>query len=152
MEQESGMPLIVEALEFFNLSENFSLEELNKRFHEMVKKYHPDSGEFSSPEVFFKIVEYRDILKPHSSEEKEDDYSLYKKAKKAESAAILEYYKTTEGNKIFLNPEDNPALRKLRIELEKVVRMYDDLFRKFPDSIWIHDAKTSVGKISVWLK
>ncbi|EQA55331.1 DnaJ domain protein [Leptospira kmetyi serovar Malaysia str. Bejo-Iso9] len=158
--------LLERALEFLGLEPGFDEAELKNRFYFLSKKYHPDTGEFSSDSLFKELIEYRDVLHSYleqktfkkmnaSSETKgshKNDYTIYKQAREIYDSSIHEYYKLTDGNPIFLKGEENPALRKLRNSLEISKSGFENLISSYPESIWIADAKDTLAKIEVWFK
>lgn len=148
--------LLEEALQFFDLDEHFTEQKLNERFHELAVKYHPDKGEYSSTEIFCRIMEYRQVLKEYSQGKPqpsaENDYDLYRLAKKVEREALETYFEQTRGNTIWIDAKDNPPLRALRLELFRAIELYDRIIRIFPDSIWTQDSIASMEKISVWMR
>lgn len=163
--------LLERALEFLGLNPDFSEEDLKNRFYFLSKKYHPDTGEFSSDSLFKELIEYRDVLSAYleqkifkktnvssaatssqSKTSKDAEYSLYKQAREIYDSAIHEYYKLTDGNPIFLKGEENPALRKLRHSLEISKSGFETLIASYPQSIWVADAKDTLHKIDVWFK
>ncbi|MCG6168127.1 DnaJ domain-containing protein [Leptospira sp. FAT2] len=163
--------MLERALEFLGLNPDFSEEDLKNRFYFLSKKYHPDTGEFSSDSLFKELIEYRDVLSAHleqktfkktnvpsaavssqSKTSKDAEYSLYKQAREIYDSAIHEYYKLTDGNPIFLKGEENPALRKLRHSLEISKSGFETLIASYPQSIWVADAKDTLHKIEVWFK
>lgn len=166
--------LLERALEFLGLEPGFDEAELKNRFYFLSKKYHPDTGEFSSDSLFKELIEYRDVLHSYleqktfkklnasaeakgaaqdkSSFSHKNDYTIYKQAREIYDSSIHEYYKLTEGNPIFLKGEENPALRKLRNSLEISKTGFENLISSFPESIWIADAKDTLAKIEVWFK
>ncbi|RHX80325.1 DnaJ domain-containing protein [Leptospira yasudae] len=163
--------MLERALEFLGLNPDFSEEDLKYRFYFLSKKYHPDTGEFSSDSLFKELIEYRDVLSDHleqktfkktnisstapssqSKTSKDAEYSLYKQAREIYDSAVHEYYKLTDGNPIFLKGEENPALRKLRHSLEISKSGFETLIASYPQSIWVADAKDTLHKIDVWFK
>lgn len=158
--------LLERALEFLGLEPGFDEAELKNRFYFLSKKYHPDTGEFSSDSLFKELIEYRDVLHSYleqktfkklnaSSESKgshNNDYTIYKQAREIYDSSIHEYYKLTDGNPIFLKGEENPALRKLRHSLEISKSGFENLISSYPESIWLADAKDTLAKIEVWFK
>ncbi len=152
-----------EALDFFHLKKNFSFLDLQSRYRELVKKYHPDRGEYTSTVLFIKLLEYKQILEKYLLENeneqfnfentKASDYELYKKAKQIENDAILSYFNSRKNISIVeLNLERNPELKILIEELKKSKTLYEELIKKFPNSIWIRDAKDSMESMKVWWK
>lgn len=142
-------------------------ELINKRFHELALKYHPDSGDYTTPEMFNRLILYRDILKKHAAQEIHftnsidtqnentilDDFGLYKKAKKIENDAILKYFNATEGNRIYLDAKENPPLQELQESLKNTIVLYTRILEEFPESMWKRDIETSLKKIrNSWLK
>ncbi|PJZ56769.1 J domain-containing protein [Leptospira barantonii] len=158
--------MLERALEFLGLEPGFDESELKNRFYFLSKKYHPDTGEFSSDSLFKELIEYRDVLHSYleqktfkkqniSSEAKgshKNDYTIYKQAREIYDSSIHEYYKLTDGNPIFLKGEENPALRKLRHSLEISKSGFENLISSYPESIWLADAKDTLAKIEVWFK
>ncbi|MBM9575687.1 J domain-containing protein [Leptospira sp. 201903070] len=160
--------MLERALEFLGLDPGFTEEELKSRFYLLSKKYHPDTGEFSSDSLFKELIESRDVLHSYLEQKKmqkenlvshssrshfqKTEYDVYKLARDSYDFAIHEYYKTTDGNPIFLKGEENPALRKLRSSLLNSKALFEELIRSFPESIWIADAKNVLQKIEVWFK
>jgi len=146
---------VAEALDFFGLPGSFTKEQLNSQYHKLARQYHPDAGEYTTSAVFLKLVEYRDILSDFlnnriSEELKEDDYSLYKKAKNIENRSVIDYFKKTEGNRVFLKEEENRPLSELKSELKQAQEIYLKILQTYPDSIWREDIQASLKKIAVW--
>ncbi len=167
MEEEDLLEL---ALEFFNLKPDFTEEEFHIRYRELAKKFHPDSSEYTSTILFNELIRSKEILESHlkknsknnlvedlnspavsTSNKKDASYALYKKAKEEENIAILEYFEKTKGNPIFLNPEENPPLKKLIASLAIPLQAYNKILTEFPDSIWANDAKDSIKRLGAWL-
>lgn len=152
-----------EALDFFHLEKNFSLPDLQSRYRELAKKYHPDKGEFTSEVLFIQLLEYKQILEKYLLEnenkpigfenKKESDYEIYKKAKQIENDAILNYFNSRKNiPSVELDLEKNPELKILIEELKKAKALYEELIKKFPNSIWTRDAKDSIESMKVWWK
>ncbi len=167
MEEEDLLEL---ALEFFNLKPDFTEEEFHSRYRELAKKFHPDSSEYTSTILFNELIRSKEILESylktnsvnHSTEgfnstpinptkKRDASYALYKKAKEEENIAILEYFEKTKGNPVFLNPEENPPLKKLIASLAIPLQAYNKILTEFPDSIWANDAKDSIKRLGAWL-
>ncbi len=157
--------LIQEALDFFNLDSDFEETELKRNFHILALKFHPDRGEYTSEVLFVQLIKYKEILDKHleskknlTSQEKsktlgsKKEYEIYKNAKNMESSAILDYFKSRDGNPLQLLEKNNPELVVLRKKLEKSKELYLKIIHDFPTSIWLHDAKESIERIDVWLK
>ncbi|PJZ66466.1 molecular chaperone DnaJ [Leptospira wolffii] len=155
--------LLSRALDFYGLPRKFDAELVRTRFRELSRKYHPDSGEYETDFLFKELVQLRDVLL-HSLESKEEaseteakvedreGFLFYKEAKKRTAEALERYFQFTEGNPVFLKGEENPALRKLREELETVVGEWKEFLDHYPKSIWKEDAEKTLQKLSVWFK
>lgn len=165
--------LLEEAFAFFSLSPESSPESIKERYHVLAKKYHPDSGEFTSPVLFQELQKYHEILlewqafglsvsnsqsknSTEPSEKKKDTsdskavFSKYKAAKELETNAILRYYERTKNQPLILKGEENPALLELRKELLPVRKELEEIAIQKPPSIWSKDARDSLKRISVW--
>ncbi|HMV78093.1 MAG TPA: J domain-containing protein [Leptospiraceae bacterium] len=162
------------ALTFFGLEENFTRDELQRKFHFLALRYHPDKGEFTSDVVFIQLLECRQILEEHLTmqaeaehearlsetensdkepEHSHNDFYFYKTAKKIENDAILTYFKSRKNKlRMELDAEKNPELMELRTKLERAKQLYSELMERFPDSMWIQDAKNSLTSLEVWWK
>lgn len=152
-------PKLKEALEFFGFEKNFSFLDLQTRYRELAKKYHPDKGEFTSEILFIQLLEYKQVLEKYllknetivteaQRNKQESDYEIYKKAKRLENEAVLNYFKARKN--ISGVEFQNPDLQVLLAELKKAKLLYDELIKKFPNSIWIRDAKDSIEGMKVW--
>lgn len=159
--------LLKYALDFLGLEVPFTKEELNQKYLELAKKYHPDSGHYSSSVLFLELQKSKDILenylkkglniKPPEGEFKQKNqkdfaFDIYKQSKELENKAILDYYEKTKGNPVFLNEEDNPPLRELREKLQKPIEYYQKILREYPNSLWARDAEESLKRLRVWFR
>jgi DnaJ-class molecular chaperone len=167
MEQED---LLTSALSFFGLEPGASREQVQSRYRELAKKYHPDSGEFTSDVLFLELSRSYQILSEYSAAEpnrfshsnssqrgsgkgkKDPSYEIYKTCKEKENKAILRYFEKTKGNTVHLNPEENPPLRALQEDLDPVCRGYRTIISEYPESIWVADAKASIKRLGVWIR
>jgi hypothetical protein len=149
------------ALDFLGLSLPFSLEDLQLRYKELAKKFHPDKGEYTSPVLFQELNRSRLILENYllghespspKSPTKDDSYDLYKKAKNIENSSIIKYYEVKEKNIVILEEHYNPYIQTLRKELEEAISIYKIIIEKYPNSIWVSDAKASWDKLKIWFK
>jgi hypothetical protein len=156
-------PNLEEALAFFGLSREFTDEELKKTYHNLALKYHPDRGEYTSDVLFVQLLQYKSILEQYSLEDKDtaphespdtktqSDFQIYKKAKKIENDAILQYFQSTKHNlRMELSIERNPKLAILLTQLEKAKLLYEQLLKDYPQSIWARDTKDSLESMKVW--
>ncbi|EQA47268.1 DnaJ domain protein [Leptospira broomii serovar Hurstbridge str. 5399] len=158
--------LLSRALDFYGLPKKYNEDLVRSRFRELSRKYHPDSGEFESDVLFKELVNLRDVLleslgkyeesNSHSRKEERredrDGFLTYKAAKQIAADALEEYFKKTEGNPVFLNPEENSELRKLRINLMEAKTVLQEFIRNYPTSIWRSDAEETLKRIGVWFR
>lgn len=157
--------LLEEALAFFALDRSVSQDQIKERYHVLAKKYHPDSGEFTSPVLFQELQKYYEVLVqaefakdqipniPYSKpdkQRKDQTFEKYKKAKEWETIAILDYYEKTKYQPLVLKAEENPALMELRKTLLPVIKELEDIVLEKPPSIWVNDARDSLKRLSVW--
>jgi hypothetical protein len=150
--------ILSEALLFFRLEIPFTKDELKKKYRELAKKYHPDSGDYTTNVMFLELAKYKNVLdvywdnqpKTTETEQASDDYRIYKKAKTLENASIYRYFQARKGEKIDLKT-DSPELKELRKKLTEVILLYKTLLEKFSGSIWFQDAKESIEKLKIWL-
>jgi hypothetical protein len=144
-----------DSLDFFELKFNYTKEELKQKYHELAKKYHPDSSEFTSAEIFLEVLKHKEILETNllSKETKElkTDYEIYKEAKKIENESIRIYFQKRNLNHNLSSPELDYEI-ELKINLEKAKNLYLKIIYDFPNSIWITDAKDSIQSLSNWLR
>ncbi|PJZ50153.1 molecular chaperone DnaJ [Leptospira saintgironsiae] len=154
--------LLSRALDFYGLPKKFDANLVRSRFRELSRKYHPDSGEYESDLLFKELVQLRDVLLSslqndsftilENSKEDPEGFLFYKLAKQKAAQAIEKYFQFTDGNPVYLKKEDNPALLRLRQELETAKNELEEFLEKFPKSIWKEDTETTLKKISVWFK
>ncbi|PJZ76081.1 molecular chaperone DnaJ [Leptospira neocaledonica] len=154
--------LLSRALDFYGLPKKFDANLVRSRFRELSRKYHPDSGEYETDLLFKELVQLRDVLLSfletetstilENVKEDPDGFQIYKLAKQKAAKAIEKYFQFTEGNPVFLKKEDNPALLRLREELETAKEELEEFLEKFPKSIWKEDTETTLKKIKVWFK
>ncbi|MCZ8239661.1 MAG: hypothetical protein O9346_08590 [Leptospiraceae bacterium] len=78
-------------------------------------------------------------------------YMIYKKAKDEENIAILEYFDKTKGNPVFLDPDENPPLKKLISDLISPLSAYNTILKEYPESIWVNDARDSIKRLGTWI-
>jgi len=147
--------LLDEALAFFGFFEFPDDSTLHQRYKALAKKYHPDSGEYSSPVVFQELQRHFEVLKSievskKTPEKKESDTSfvLYKTAKDLETKAILAYFDKTAHF-----PMDNKEARKIPLDelkhsLTASIIMYEEVVKS--KGIWSEDASRSIKRCSVW--
>lgn len=144
-----------DSIEFFGLKKNYSKEDLKLRFHELAKKYHPDSSEFTSSEIFLEVLKHKEILENnlihHETKELKTDYEIYKEAKKIENDSIRIYFQKRNLNFNLTSPELDYEI-ELRKNLLESKTLYEKLISDFPNSIWINDAKDSIQSLSNWLR
>ncbi|TGL29815.1 molecular chaperone DnaJ [Leptospira koniambonensis] len=154
--------LLSRALDFYGLPKKFDANLVRSRFRELSRKYHPDSGEYETDIMFKELVQLRDVLLSslqdesfailENSKEDPEGFQFYKLAKQKAAQAIERYFQFTDGNPVYLKKEDNPALLRLRQELETAKNELEEFLAKFPKSIWKEDTETTLKKISVWFK
>ncbi len=149
-----------DAFQFFGLEITTTEEIFKHRFHELALKYHPDKGEFNSEVVFLELMKHRQTLEKffetrHEHEEAfskaENDYALYKEAKKIQNDSILKYFKSREKNNNQTSPNADFEIQ-LKEELIRAKAKYIKLMQEHPTSLWIPDSKDSIQSIDVWLK
>lgn len=149
-----------DAFQFFGLEITTTEEIFKHRFHELALKYHPDKGEFNSEVVFLELMKHRQTLEKffetrHEHEEAfskaENDYALYKEAKKIQNDSILKYFKLREKNNNQTSPNADFEIQ-LKEELNRAKAKYMKLMQEHPNSLWIPDSKDSIQSIDVWLK
>ncbi len=156
--------LLDEAKAFFGITEPFDLADVKELYHKLAKKYHPDTGEYTSDILFLELKRHYEVLKNHLSfpsekkefqsehaiRQKDKVFLLYKENKQRETEAILEYYESRSNLPIQLSDTENLDLTKLRKALEPVVATYLKILEHNPESIWIPDIKDSVQRLKVW--
>ncbi|EMJ96980.1 MULTISPECIES: molecular chaperone DnaJ [unclassified Leptospira] len=154
--------LLSRALDFYGLPKKFDANLVRSRFRELSRKYHPDSGEYETDLLFKELVQLRDVLLAslgnessvilENSKEDPEGFQFYKLAKQKAANAIEKYFQFTDGNPVYLKKEDNPALLRLREELEEAKKELGKFLEKYPKSIWKEDTETTLKKINVWFK
>ncbi|MCW7492784.1 DnaJ domain-containing protein [Leptospira sp. 2 VSF19] len=168
--------LLNDSLHFLGLSPGFTESELKESYHKLAKKYHPDSGEFTSDVMFLELNKHyeslKDFLLIHPEEEsfpsgnqenndpnekgnplkpsKDPVFHEYKQAKEKETEAILRYYEKRNLHPIELSENANKELVQLRKDLEPVLSVYTEILKKHPTSLWAKDAKDSLERLRVW--
>ncbi|TGL37615.1 J domain-containing protein [Leptospira perdikensis] len=168
--------LLNDSLHFLGLSPGFTELELKESYHKLAKKYHPDSGEFTSDVMFLELNKHYESLKDHllihpeeessfsrsrdvsissevppgSKPSKDPVFQEYKLAKEKETEAILRYYEKRNLHPIELSENLNKELVQLRKDLEPVLSVYAEILKKHPTSIWANDAKDSLERLRVW--
>lgn len=169
--------LLNDSLHFLGLSLGFTESELKESYHKLAKKYHPDSGEFTSDVMFLELNKHYESLKDYLLIHPEDEYSNreiaveeapldakirthkpskdpifheYKLAKEKETEAILRYYEKRNLHPIELSDNLNKELVQLRKDLEPVLFVYAEILKKHSTSIWAKDAKDSLERLRVW--
>ncbi len=144
-----------ESLEFFGLKKNYTKEDLKHRFHELAKKYHPDSSEFTSAYIFLEVLKHKEILENnlihHTPKELKSDYEIYKEAKKIENDSIRIYFQKRSLNHNLTSPDFDYEI-ELKKNLSESKFLYEKLISEFPNSIWVTDAKDSIQSLSIWLR
>ncbi|WCL50939.1 J domain-containing protein [Leptospira sp. GIMC2001] len=174
MEEED---LLVSSLDFFGLNPDFTEDEFREKFRDLAKKFHPDTGEYTSSILFNELTRSKSVLESYlanrsniqdeisinksqpiqeaqvSKAKKIDpSYEIYKLAKEKENLAIIEYFDQTKGNNIFLSAEENPPLRELIRKLHFPITSYQRILDIYPESIWASDASDSLKRLSKWTK
>ncbi|BDA78493.1 molecular chaperone DnaJ [Leptospira kobayashii] len=168
--------LLDEALSFLGLNHFSTEDDLKASYHRLAKKYHPDTGEFTSEILFQELQKNYEYLKKYfesnksfesfASGKKEEAtraersnpvpsdpiFIVYKKAKEEETKAILNYFEKTKLSPLNLDEAKNNALAQLRSKLDPVCRIYLDIAKNHPNSIWANDSKSSLDRLSVWWK
>lgn len=164
--------LLNDAKTFLGLNSEFTFEELKENYHKLAKKYHPDSGEFTSDVLFLELNRHYENLKeflrrsqnensllreeqqksnPQQHKATKDPVFIeYKNAKTKETEAILEYYESRSTSPIQLSSDENIELLKLRKNLDPVLRTYTKILIEHPDSIWAKDIRDSILRLKVW--
>lgn len=156
--------LLDEAKAFFGISEPFDLAEVKELYHKLAKKFHPDTGEYTSDILFLELNRHYEVLKNHLSDHhelneihsgqgnhsKDKVFQLYKENKQKETEVILEYYESRTNLPIQLSDSENQDLVKLRKALEPIVITYLKILENNPESIWIPDIKDSIQRLKVW--
>ncbi|MCG6145336.1 DnaJ domain-containing protein [Leptospira bandrabouensis] len=169
--------LLIDSLHFLGLGLGFSESELKESYHKLAKKYHPDSGEFTSDVMFLELKKHYESLKdyllihpeeesflsenresgdlfekgnPFTKPSKDPVFHEYKLAKEKETEAILRYYEKRNLHPIELSENANKELVQLRKDLEPVLSVYAEILKKHPSSLWASDAKDSLDRLRVW--
>ncbi|TGL47917.1 molecular chaperone DnaJ [Leptospira meyeri] len=168
--------LLNDSLHFLGLGPGFTESELKESYHKLAKKYHPDSGEFTSDVMFLELNKHYESLKDHllihpeeessfskssdlfvssevpssSKPSKDPVFQEYKLAKEKETEAILNYYEKRNLHPIELSESLNKELVQLRKDLEPVLSVYAEILKKHPTSLWAKDAKDSLERLRVW--
>ncbi|MCT8332776.1 DnaJ domain-containing protein [Leptospira sp. 85282-16] len=169
--------LLNDSLHFLGLGPGFTESELKESYHKLAKKYHPDSGEFTSDIMFLELnkhyeslkdfllihpeeesftpsgredTDFRDKKNPHIKPSKDPVFHEYKLAKEKETEAILSYYEKRNLHPIELSEIANKELVQLRKDLEPVLSVYAEILKKHPTSLWASDAKDSLERLRVW--
>lgn len=167
--------LLNDSLHFLGLAPGFTESELKESYHKLAKKYHPDSGEFTSDVMFLELNKHYESLKDYLLIHPEDESSLYgsgegssdskvsyvkpskdpvfheyKLAKEKETEAILRYYEKRNLHPIELSDNLNKELVQLRKDLEPVLSVYAEILKKHSTSLWANDAKDSLERLRVW--
>lgn len=167
--------LLNDSLHFLGLSPGFTESELKESYHKLAKKYHPDSGEFTSDVMFLELNKHYESLKDYLLIHPEDETFLqgsgegssdtkipspkpskdpvfheYKLAKEKETEAILRYYEKRNLHPIELSDNLNKELVQLRKDLEPVLSVYAEILKKHSTSLWANDAKDSLERLRVW--
>ncbi|WP_411822341.1 J domain-containing protein [Leptospira sp. 'Mane'] len=168
--------LLDEALSFLGLNRFSDEDDLKTSYHKLAKKYHPDTGEFTSEVLFQELQKNYEFLKkyfesnkgfgPGFSEPKTDTirtdksssvpsdpiFVIYKKAKEEETKAILTYFEKTKLSPLNLDEAKNNALVELRLKLDPVCKIYLDIVNNHSNSLWANDSRSSLDRLSVWWK
>jgi len=164
--------LLNQALSFFGFTELPTPNLLQARYRELARRFHPDAGEFTSPELFQELQKYHEALesaleraqnqtkendqqietRQQSQKREKEEFQLYKHAKDEETKALLLYFEKT--NHL---PWDALEARKqaheiLKKDLEPVLAVYEQLQKQQPPSIWSDDARRSQQRLAVWWK
>ncbi|PJZ45879.1 J domain-containing protein [Leptospira brenneri] len=168
--------LLNDSLHFLGLSPGFLESELKEAYHKLAKKYHPDSGEFTSDVMFLELNKHYESLKDYLLIHPEEDTSFregvdgfdfsespnitkpskdpvfheYKLAKEKETEAILRYYEKRNLHPIELSENLNKELVQLRKDLEPVISVYAEIVKNHTNSLWAKDAKDSLERLRVW--
>ncbi|TGN13415.1 J domain-containing protein [Leptospira ilyithenensis] len=168
--------LLDEALSFLGLNRFSTEDDLKVNYHKLAKKYHPDTGEFTSEVLFQELQKNYEYLKKYFESnksfgqiyaEKKKDlvrseksnpipsdpiFVVYKKAKEEETKAILNYFEKTKLSPLNLDEAKNNSLVELRAKLDPVCKIYLDIVKNHPNSLWVKDSKSSLDRLSVWWK
>jgi hypothetical protein len=141
------------SLDFFDLEIDFTISQLKEKYFILAKKFHPDTGEYSSDDVFIEVLKHKVILENflHSKITHvvaESDYKLYKVAKQIENEAIRMYFGERKNNFNNSTPEIET---KLKNQLFEAKILYEKLKQEFPKSIWLIDSEDSIESINNWL-
>ncbi|MCW7470478.1 J domain-containing protein [Leptospira kanakyensis] len=171
--------LLNDSLHFLGLGPGFTESELKESYHKLAKKYHPDSGEFTSDVMFVELnkhyeslkdhllihpeeepfasnsredINYGDKKNPQAKPSKDPVFHEYKMAKEKETEAILRYYEKRNLHPIELSENLNKELIQLRKDLEPVLSVYVEILKNHSTSLWANDAKDSLERLRVWLR
>ncbi len=141
------------SLDFFDLEIDFTLSQLKEKYFNLAKKFHPDTGEYSSDDVFIEVLKHKVILEnflysKNTNIVAESDYKLYKIAKQIENEAIRLYFGERKNN--FNNSSPDIEI-KLKNQLFEAKILYEKLKLDFPKSIWLLDSEDSIDSIDNWL-
>lgn len=126
------------------------------RSKEVLEEFLRRKSTFSPPisDDGDEILNKSNVSKPEKSTKPkpvDQSYNIYKKAKEEENLAILDYFDKTKGNPVFLNPEENPPLKKLISDLSSPISAYNTILNEYPESIWVNDARDSIKRLGTWI-
>ncbi|PJZ68289.1 molecular chaperone DnaJ [Leptospira perolatii] len=168
--------LLSRALDFYGLPKRFNEDLVRSKFRELSRKYHPDSGEYDNDILFKELVHLRDVLldslsstanvkaektgqnesdpnwQESNSQKDKEGFGRYKDATQLAASALETYFKSTEGNPVFLDAKENPDLRKLRENLLIAKSELETFLKEYPNSIWKNDAEKTLKRIGVWFR
>lgn len=128
--------LLNDSLQFLGLNSGFTESELRESYHKLAKKYHPDTGEYTSDVMFVELNKHYESLKEYlliHPEESELDPSVgplhTDKQGKSENKSHSDNQSTSQTEAGKNKPSKDPIFQEYKLakekETEAILRYYE---------------------------
>ncbi|TGL99748.1 J domain-containing protein [Leptospira jelokensis] len=128
--------LLNDSLQFLGLSSGFTEAELKDSYHRLAKKYHPDTGEFTSDVMFVELNKHYESLKefllihPEDSDiEPSVGERRFRRQRKSQNQSDSEEETTSQTEPGKTKPSKDPIFQEYKMakekETEAILRYYE---------------------------
>ncbi|XDD44012.1 DnaJ domain-containing protein [Leptospira sp. WS60.C2] len=120
--------LLNDSLQFLGLRSGFTEAELKESYHKLAKKYHPDTGEFTSEVMFLELNKHYETLKESLLVHAEEEENTEEGEEFVESSERIRT-KTNSINQSETKPSKDPIFQEYKVakekETEAILRYYE---------------------------